>query len=412
MPVRNQGFASLHTVEEAIQILHERVNDHTETEQVSTAQAMHRKLATDIIAGFDQPGFKRAAMDGFAIRVEDSYGASDTNPKQLDIVGSVEIGDTSAPAIQSGQAIRISTGAPLPDNANGVIKIEDTEVFGEKVEIYSSITEGKNIAREDEDVKKGEVVLKTGTILQPWDIGILESLAQPVVTVFSKPRVATLSTGNELIGSGEIPSMGQVVDSNRPSINAWIENMGAEVVLTETCHDEKEEIATKLINLATQSDLIVTSGGTSVGTKDYLGELIEELGELWVHGIAIRPGKPVALGKIRHDSGETIIIALPGYPLAAFLNFHLFVSSLLHRWTGRRELLSERRTVRLAEKVASKVGTHDFVRLRDSAEGARLIRITGAGILSSIVRADYLLEVPTTVEGYNAGVEVEVYVLR
>ncbi|MFV2014239.1 MAG: molybdopterin molybdotransferase MoeA, partial [Candidatus Heimdallarchaeota archaeon] len=240
----------------------------------------------------------------------------------------------------------------------------------------------------------------------------LESIGYHHVAVKKKPKISVLSTGNELIASGMVPRIGEVIDSNRPAINAWLNKYQIELVKSEQCPDEYDQLKTKLLELAESSDLIITTGGTSVGTKDYLPDIIQDVGELWVHGCAIRPGKPIAIGTIKSQNSNTPIIALPGYPLAAFINFELFAESLISKWTKMQPPWKEKTTVKLKSKIPSKAGMRDFVRLRDGSKGVEVIRITGAGILSSLVTADYMLEIPEDIEGYAEGTEVIVRKLR
>ena len=309
--------------------------------------------------------------------------------------------------------IGISTGAPIPSGADAVIQIEECEELENKIEIVSSVTIGKNISKPDEDVKSGEKIFSRYHMIKPWDIGLIEAIGKGNVQVISRPKIATLSTGNELVSSNTIPEFGQVVDSNRPAINSWIRKLGAEIVASNRCNDDPELIEEMLLELSMVSDLIVTSGGTSVGCKDYLPDIIRKLGDLWVHGVSIRPGKPLALGKIKNKSNkETPIIALPGYPLATFINFDLFVAPVISQWTRHPIPWREKTYVKLLQKIPSKSGYRDFIRLKKQGDGAALMRITGAGILSSLVNADYMLEIPEDVEGYAEGDVVEVKILR
>jgi len=410
MKIRGQGFASLHSVEEAQRILQDHCPPPQRIISISPSSALGYRLAEDVFASENLPGFRRAAMDGFAIRAEDSYGVSGSSPRLLRTIGHIEIGDTKDLVLESGDAVSISTGAPVPPTADAVLRLEDCEIIGSDIEIYAAIPPGRNITSEDEDVKQGELLLKRETIIQPWDIGMITANSIDEIKVFAPIRLATVSTGNEVVSSQ--PKSGQVIDSSTPAIHAWLEYLRCDLVDTRHCIDDPELIRTTLMDLAPQADLLITTGGTSVGMKDFLAEVIADIGEVWVHGVSIRPGKPVILGRIQHERGSTPIIALPGNPLAAFLNFNLFVSLLIESWTGQQGLLSKKTTVKLTDKIPSKVGTRDFVRLRKTNHGAGLIRITGAGILSSLVHADYLLDIPDDIEGYNPGDSVEVFVLR
>ncbi len=417
MNVRGKGFSKTMDVKAVLDLLLKKALFFPIIEKIQTSLSLDRILSDDIYSNVNLPGFDRSAMDGYAVIATDTYGASENNPIQLKIIGSIEIGESVTPTLQVGSAIRISTGASLPLGANAVVMIEDCEEIGsETLEIVNSVAIGKNVAKMDEDVKKGELLFRRGHLIKPWDIALLESICKAVINVQSRPRVATLSTGNELIQSGSIPQLGQIIDCNRPAINSWLVKLGVSIVKSDFCQDKPEVIQEKITELTGECDLIITTGGTSVGTKDYIPEIIEKLGELWVHGVSIRPGKPLALGKIivksNSDRSETPIISLPGYPLAAFINFDLFISPLLSRWTNLSPPWQNFTKVKLLQNIPSKIGFRDFIRLKKVEDGAVLIRITGAGILSSLVQADYMLEIPEHIEGYTAGEWVEVKNLR
>ncbi|MCY3412573.1 MAG: molybdopterin molybdotransferase MoeA [Candidatus Heimdallarchaeota archaeon] len=407
MSTRGKGFASTIRVKEAQQILQSKLSEITETETISVFESHKRKLAGDIIAEINLPGFKRSAMDGFAVKARNTYGATDTSPIQLHVIGKVEIGDTEILSLEEGQAIEISTGAPLPNGADAVIRLEVCEKLDSIIELYSSVPIGKNVANEDEDVKRGELIFSNGHVVLPWDQALLISLNISKVEVYRKPRVAILSTGSELVSVDSKPKIGQVVDSNRPALESWCKQMGVEIVCSDTCEDEVSSIKNK-INSMPDYDLIITTGGTSVGSKDYMAEIISDLGTMWINGVSIRPGKPVILGEIHGK----LIIALPGYPLAAFLNFDLFAAYAIKYWTGNPSYWEHETEVVLAQPIASSSGVRDMVRLRSGEEGAQLLRVTGAGILTSLTKADYLLEIAEDLEGYNKGSIVKVRELR
>jgi molybdenum cofactor synthesis domain-containing protein len=410
MSVRGHGFSNILRVDQIQEIILEKCMFTPDTDIISSVDAIDRVLVENIVSNVNLPGFKRSAMDGYAVVASDTHGASDTNPITFSVSGIVEIGDTQAPKMEANRIIRISTGAPLPKGADAVVRLEDCELISEdQIEIMVAVNTGSNVAKEDEDVKKGQTVLPTGTLLKPWDIAILESIGHHKVKVQRKPRISVLSTGNELIPSGSVPRIGEVIDSNRPAIIAWLNKFQVDVVKSESCPDEYEKLTVKLLELAKISDLVITTGGTSVGTKDYLPDIIKDIGNLWAHGCAIRPGKPIAVGEIEKKCS---IIALPGYPLAAFINFELFVETLLTHWTKMKIPWKDQIVVKLKSKIPSKSGVRDFVRLRKTEVGVEVIRITGAGILSSLVSADYMLEIPEDVEGYAEETEVVVKKLR
>ena len=407
-----KGFSRTMRVDEGLQVLFENTTPPIKIESVYTEYSTNRIIVNDIVAPLNLPGFRRSAMDGYAIMAEDTYGATSTNPLTLIIQGYVEIGDTNAPVLNPNHAIRISTGAPLPKDATAVIKIEDCEEVDETtLEVYSSVSRGKNVAEMDEDVAKGTTIYVKNHKIGPWDIAMLTSLGFETIEVLKLPKIAILSTGSELIPLSETPKTGLVYDSNRPALAAWIRDIGADLIFNDSCEDDPQSIKEQLLDIARKADLIITTGGTSVGKRDYMAEVIKDIGTIWTHGIAIRPGKPLILGEINGEKRNTPIVALPGYPLAAFLNFELFVVPLLDKWM-KKDTEYKYTKVRLAQPIPSSTGIRDFVRLVDSPEGAKVLRITGAGILSSLVKADYMLEIPEDIEGYENGQEVKVRDLR
>ncbi|MDH5404036.1 MAG: molybdopterin molybdotransferase MoeA [Candidatus Heimdallarchaeota archaeon] len=413
MNVKNTGFSQVHRVKDAIEILLQNSRAITTFEEISVVNSLDRIIFGIIKSDINLPGFRRSAMDGYAVKAKDTHGASENNPINLKIIGISEIGSNEVFNYQKGTCVRISTGAPVSAEWDAVVKIEDVEVINDnQIEILNSVNVGRNIAREDEDVRKNEILYHGGEIIKPWDIALLTAIGIQTIKVFTKPKIASISTGNELISQAEKLTPGLVYDSNRPAINAWLSKYPVDLVHTDSILDNPEIIKDRLYNLIDSTDLIITTGGTSVGTKDYMAEVINSLGEIWVHGIAIRPGKPVIIGKLTNTTSSTIIISLPGYPLAAFINFQLFVITLLNYWTKISDPWIEYTNIKITHSIPSKAGTRDFVRLKDVNGQAELIRITGAGILSSFTKADYLLEVPEDIEGYAAGQIVQVRKLR
>lgn len=415
--VRGKGFSHTRKAEEALDILFSISKFIPKFEYIKTINALDRIIAENIISNINLPGFKRSAMDGYAVKANNTHGATETNPIQMNVTGMIEIGNTLSSPLKDKTMIKISTGAPLPEGADAVIKLEDCEQISDKmVEIVNSVAIGKNVAKIDEDIKKGEFIYNNGHLVKPWDIAMLIAIGKTSIKVMCKPMVATLSTGNELVDSDTKPKIGQVVDSNRPAINSWLIKLGVQIVDSQRCIDDIDIIEGTIKDLAIISDLIITTGGTSVGTLDFLPEIISKIGELSVHGLSIRPGKPLALGNIITETNgivkETPIISLPGYPLAAFINFELFVSPLISKWTKIAPPWQKWKKVKLMQKIPSKSGFRDFIRLKKGKFGAELIRITGAGILSSLVKADYMLEIPEHIEGYAAGEEVSVKILK
>lgn len=416
--VKMRGFMKLTRVDDALKEFFSKAEIKKQhAESIMTFDALGRVLAEDIIAKTDVPSFDRSAVDGYALRAEETYGASPTNPMILDVIGSVEIGFPSKTTLKKQQVMKIATGAAIPKGADSVVMIEYTETIGDnKVEVYSSLTPWENVSRKGEDVKRGEDILSKGTLLQPQDLGILVALGNSKVMVVKKPRVAVLSTGNELVELGERMDHGRIVDSNRPILMAMVKEFGGEPLDFGIARDSIEEIGNKIIKAIEDSDMVLVSGGTSVGAGDLVPEVINSLGKpgVIVHGISIRPGRPTGLAAVE----STPIILLPGFPVAAMISFIAFVQPILLMILEAFPDQFAKRTVRakMLRRIPSSIGNRTFARVIIKRVGggyvAEPLRTSGSGVISSMIRANGLVIIPEEKEGLEEGEEVEVAILR
>jgi len=266
-------------------------------EIVTTAEALGRVLAADIVAPIDVPGFDRSAVDGYALKAEDTHGTSPSNAVIFAVIGFGEIGRDPPCKVQRQQAIRLVTGAPLPKGADAVVMIEYTKAIGEgKVEVYRAVTTGRNVSVRGEDVVTGTRLLSRGVVVRPQDVGILAAMGIEHVEVHRTPIVAVLSTGNELIDLGHQPATGQVIDSNRPTLIALVRDAGGLPLDLGIARDEDAAIRSRLSEGLAKADLVIVSGGASVGEHDLTPRVVDSLGSpgILVHGVAMRPGKPAA----------------------------------------------------------------------------------------------------------------------
>ncbi|WP_456469142.1 molybdopterin molybdotransferase MoeA, partial [Archaeoglobus sp.] len=357
----------------------------------------------------DIPPFDRSAMDGYAVVAEDTFGASQTNPIMLELVGSVEIGEISPFTISNGKAAKIVTGAMIPKGANAVVMLEYARESSSMVEIVKPVTPMKNVSRRGEDIKAGELILKKGEILQPQDAGVLASLGIEKVKVYRKPRVAVISTGNELVELGSKIEGAKIYNSNNPMLCNALAEFGFEAVSLGIARDNRESIKSKLEE-ALSYDAILITGGTSVGHRDIVPEIVSEYGEILFHGVSMKPGMPTAAAVI----GNKPVFMLPGSPAAALLSFYIFVVPALYRLMNVRILARKwsRQKGVLQRKIPSDIGVRSNVRVLWEDGKVYPIRISGSGILSSFIRANALLIVPEEKEGYDEGEEVEVTLLR
>ncbi len=415
--VRMLGFPKLATVAEASKIFDQEVNiERLQAETTLTLQALGRVLAEDIVSQKDIPPFNRSAVDGYALQAQDTFGCSQTNPVVLQVVGTSSIGSMPFVTSKRQQVVKIATGAPIPQGCDAVLMLEFTEeTRANKIEVYRPVTPGENVSMQGEDVRRGELILRSGTLMRPQDVGIIAALNIPEVKVTRKPRVGVLSTGNELVGLGEDVSGGKIVDSNRPTIFAMVVSAGGQPVDLGIATDEEEDVAKKFGMGIADCDIVLASGGTSVGERDLLPSVVNSFGSpgLIVHGVAIRPGRPTALGAIH---GRPVVL-LPGFPVAAMIAFDVFVHPIIDRMLGVATSLPSPSVVAKAlRRMPSSLGNRTFARvIVRRLEGEYVfepLRTSGSGIISSMVRANGMVTIPENKEGIEEGEIVEVMLMR
>jgi molybdopterin molybdotransferase len=383
----------------------------TEIEEIRFEDALNRVLAEDVLSPIDSPPFDRAAMDGYAIRGEDSFGASPQNPVLLKLKKSHMGGEENHAELAEGECVPIATGMPLPKGSNAVVMLEYTRERGDSVAIFKPVTPGKNVSFQGEDVKKGEAVLKAGKILRAHDLGMLASLFTRTVKVYKRAKLGIIATGDELIDPALQSSSiehdqwqrkQKIADSNSYTLVALTQKI-ANPYRIGIVRDNYDEIKDALrSSLERGCEVLLVSGGSSVGTRDFLGDAVEDLGELIFHGVAIRPGEPTGFGIINTKP----IFVLPGYPVATIAAFELLVRPFLYAMHGVTE---ERRKIfaRASKKIPSAVGRTDFVRVKvirtDQGYYAEPIRVSGSGILSSMTKSDGFVVIPENKEGVAEG---------
>lgn len=363
-------------------------------ESVAITAARGRILADDVVADRDVPHYDRAAMDGWAVRATDTHGAADTAPRRLRVTEG---------AIDDGQAVRVHTGSAIPEGSDAVVMVEDATRTGDHVEIRTPVAEGRHVGPAGEDLAQGEVALAEGTQLSPSALALLRSLEIATVSVYDRPEVAVIPTGEELV-EGD-PAPGEVIETNGLMVSQYLKGWGADVRYRDVVTDEPDRLAAT-IRTDLDADLVVTTGGSSVGARDHLPEVVDDLGELLVHGVAIQPGHPVGFGRI----DETPIALLPGYPVSCAINAVTFVRPAVDRLAHRPQPRYPTVECELSRKITSAVGRRTFarVRLRDGEDGpvAEPVMTSGAGILSSLAATDAIVEVPESIEGYDQGERV------
>ena len=409
--VRMRGFQRRSTVEEALGWVEAQIKP-LPSEEVSIWQASRRVLAESIASRIDVPAFDRAMMDGYAVRAADVQGASSYNRLPLKIVGESMPGRPCDRQVQTGQAVRIMTGAPLPQGADAVLPAERTEEADSILQALDDVPPGKNIGRSGEDVRCGTTILPAGRRLRPQDLGLLSSVGRGTVMVYRRPRVRLIITGHELLPAGSMPSGVQIADANGPMLASLVERDGGIVVdmpragsveVAYLVDDDPEALAAAML---AEADLVLVSGGSSVGREDHAPVLLARHGELAIHGIAMRPSSPAGMGRI----GDKLVFLLPGNPVSCLCAYDFFAGRAIRALGGRSPDWPYRKArLPLARKLVSTVGRVDYCRVRLGADRVEPISISGASVLSSTTRADGFVIVPADCEGYPPDSEVDVW---
>ncbi len=412
------GFATLPTLSEALSLLLEKTSTtHPDVEKVSLEHSLGRYCAEDIFSPVDVPPFEKSAVDGYAVLAEDTFGASPNNPVYLVVKGFSHAGvrRMDVPKISQGEAVEIYTGAPLPEGANAVVMAEHAKRIGEYVlEVTRQVHPLQNVSRVGEDFRMNELVVARGTRIRSWHIGALASLNITTIPVYKKVRVGVMSTGSELVEPGTQPSEGQVINSSKPMLKALLEEHGAEPVDWGTVEDDLGLIAAKISEAVDVLDMLIVTGGTSVGGKDLVPEAVKKVdgSDIIFHGVRIRPAKPTGAAVVK---GKPVFM-LSGYPVSAALGFMLFVKPLLERAYGRKSSMTCTVRGKLTRRVANPALTRTYVRVcvKRTPDGVLVepLMLTGSGLLSTLTKADGLLVVPEGVEGFEEGQEVEVELLH
>jgi molybdopterin molybdotransferase len=400
--VRMRGFATRVDVE----VVDAFLAEHTpvlEGESVPLLECVGRVLSEAIVAEVDVPGFARSAMDGYALRGEESFGASAYDAIRLKVVGTSLPGAAFSGELRRGEAVRIMTGAPIPEAADAVVKAEVCEEAEGIVSITEAVAPRKNVGAIGEDVKKGEAILSAGRRLRPQDVGLLSSIGRASASCVRTPRVRLVVTGDELLPAGSMPSGSQIVDSNSVVLRGLIARDGGYALPFGIIPDEPAKIREAMAD--DRADVVLVSGGTSVGQEDHAPRLLSELGELEFHGISMRPSSPTGIGRI----GSRLVFLLPGNPVSCLAAYEFFAGPTIRALGGRARRWPHRRTsIPLARKIASEIGRTDYVRVAIEKGKAIPLATSGASILSSTVRAAGAVIVPRELEGMPEGQSIEV----
>ncbi|MDI6855406.1 MAG: molybdopterin-binding protein [Candidatus Thermoplasmatota archaeon] len=395
-------FGYLVSFKDSKKIILENINPIKSKTNIPISQALDRVNAENIYANFDLPSFDRAAMDGYAVRAKDTFGALQYRPKILKIVGTAEVGKTLGIKVMKGEAVRIATGAKLPQGTDAVVMAENAEEKNKKLKIFKSVAPKENIGLRGEDIKRGSLVIKEEDFITASKIGVVAGLGISKIKVWQKPKVAIIPTGEEVCEVGKELKEGQVYDINTHTISAIVKNNGCKSLIFPIIPDKLEALRKAVIK-SLKCDLIVFSGGSSVGERDLLVNVVQELGEIKFHGIQMKPGKPTLFGIIKGKP----IFGMPGYPTSCLLNAYLLLAPALRklaRLPKKEEIVVK---AKLAKRVHGSLGRRFFLTVR-LEKGLAIPVFKESGAITSMSEAQGYIEIPENVDVLEKGEEVEV----
>ena len=393
------GFDSVVGLEEARNRLWDIAHSHGRSESLPVADAAGRVLATGVEAKRAVPHYDRAAMDGYAVRASDTFDASDRSPATLSL---------GTERVETGTAVPVHTGSELPPGADSVVLVEATERRDDGLLIYDALSVGENVSPAGEDVADGEPLLAAGHRLRPSDLAFLRATGTETVSVAQRPTVSVVPTGEELVAAGAEPAPGEIVETNGLLVSTLAEQWGANATYGDIVTDDEDALRAA-VQRDTDHDIVVTTGGSSVGDRDLVAEVVGDAGEMLVHGVALKPGHPVGFGVV----DETVVLVLPGYPVSCLVTAVQFLRPALAWLAGTEPTPHQTVAGRLTEKLRSDPGERTFARVRlreDTGETPTVepVRTSGASVMSSVAAADGWVEIPDSREGIPAGETVEV----
>jgi len=408
-------FRRLASREEALERIRRYVKmKPLRVEDVELTRAHGRVLAVDVKAPIDVPQFPRATMDGYAVRSQDTFGASEENPLELKVTGRVDVGEKPSVVVGPGEAVEVATGSAIPDGADAVVPVEWTRGgAGGSILVLRGVASGENVMEVGRDIRRGDVVLRRGTRLTPTALGVLSALGMPKIKVYAKPRVAILSTGRELVEPGGPLADGRIYDVNWITLYASVEECGGEPIFLGVAGDDPKEISGMLRKGLGMADLVLVSGGTSVGATDLMRNVVDGLGEpgVIVDGVRMKPGKPTIIGVV----GSKPIFCLPGNPTSALVSFHNFAAPVIRAMAALPETRRLRIKARMATRLIPASGRLNTIPVRLETRGGGVYAcpiLRGSGAITSLALADGYVEIPEDVKLVEEGEEVQVHLFH
>jgi molybdenum cofactor synthesis domain-containing protein len=390
-------------IDQARAIVDDAIRPIERIERIPLRDANGRVLAQGIVATADVPPFARAAMDGYAVRADDTTGASREAPKTLRCVEKVFTGQVAGRGVEPGSCIEIATGAPMPAGADAVVMVEETQTDASGgVRIFAAVEARQNVGQQGADIRKGQNVLEPGMTLNASRVGALAALGVTEINVYAKPRVAVLSTGNEIVEPGRPLADGQIYDINSFTLSAVVSEHGGVPITRRTASDTIEDL-TRAVEECLSDDLLLFSGGSSVGERDLILDVLTQKGTLLFHGLAVKPGKPTAFGVV----GGKLFFGLPGYPTSCLSNGYILVVPALRRIARLPPLAVRTVTAKLGRRIVSVPGRHQFYTVR-LENGTAIPAFKASGDITSMSQADGYIEIPAQTETVEKDEIVEV----
>jgi molybdenum cofactor synthesis domain-containing protein len=384
-------------------------------EEAVLLEVFNRVLNEDVVSTLDIPPFNRSTVDGYAVKAEDTFGADENEPVTLKVTGAVNVGEQPNVKVSKGEAVEIVTGAPIPEGANAAIMVEDTEREDSELHVFGAATINENVMKKGSDIKKGTVVLKKGQVLGSSEIGVLAALGLTKVKVLKIPMIAVLSTGAEVTEPGKPLPLGKIYDINAYSISTAIIESGGKPVYFGVVPDDKAALAKVLQTALASADMVITSGGVSVGPRDYTPQIVDSLGKpgIVVYGIAVKPGKPTTVGFV----ADKPVFSLPGHPTSALLIFYLLARPLIQRLAGKP--VGSMKIVRAfaGSRMFSAKGRRTFVMVKlefdkDCRFIAEPVETGASGAITTLTKADGFVEIAENQQFVDINEEVAVVLFR
>ena len=406
-------FRKLVSFDEAKQLLEQTFSAQpVGIEQVSLSKAHQQLLAEDVVSQLDIPPFARSIVDGYAVKAADTFAASEEAPVFLRFCGHVDIGESPKVAVKNGLAAEIVTGAPLPDGADAVVMVEYTTQQKECISVHRPVSIGENLMDAGSDIRKGETVLKKGQSLGPREIGVLAAIGLTKVTVYRHPKVAVLSTGAEVVAPGEPLPHGKIYDINAYALSAAVLEAGGEPINLGIIPDKKDELTKALKNALDVADVVITSGGVSVGPKDFIPQVVDSLGKpgVIISGIATKPGKPMTIALV----DEKLVFSLPGQPTSSLFMFNVFVHPVVVKLAGRPEEEPPKLKAVAATKIFPARGRRTFIMVnlvyeKNGTLLASPVPTGSSGAITTMAKADGFIEISEKQQFVDAGSYLDVY---